>query len=73
MSGPIPTVGHRTCLDEAFCLLQEQSAPAVGVVDASGRLIGLVTPATIGEMLMLHQALPDGARLGPRSRPAGAR
>jgi Zn-dependent protease/CBS domain-containing protein len=73
MSSPVPTVGHRTCLDEAFRLLQEQSAPAVGVVDASGRLIGLVTSETIGEMLMLHQALSAGARLGPWGRPARAR
>jgi hypothetical protein len=28
-------------------------------------LVGLVTPETIGEMLMLHQALPSGVRFGP--------
>jgi Zn-dependent protease/CBS domain-containing protein len=72
MTGPIPTVTHRSCLDEAFRLLQEKSAPAVGVIDASGRLIGLVTSETIGEMLMLHQAMPPGAHLGPWGRPAGA-
>jgi Zn-dependent protease/CBS domain-containing protein len=72
MTGPIPTVGHRSCLDEAFRLLQEKSAPAVGVVDASGRLIGLVTSETVGEMLMVHQAMPSGAQFGPWGRPAGA-
>jgi Zn-dependent protease/CBS domain-containing protein len=72
MSGPIPTVGHRSCLDEAFRLLQEKSAPAVGVVDAAGKLIGLVTSETIGEMLMLHQAMPQGTQIGPWGRPAGA-
>jgi len=72
MTGPVPTVGHRSCLDEAFRLLQEKSVPAVGVVDASGRLIGFVTSATIGEMLMLHQAMPAGFRFGPWGRPAGA-
>ncbi len=72
MSGPVPTVDHRSCLDEAFRLLQEKSAPAVGVVDASGRLIGLVTSETIGEMLMLHHAMPAGTQLGPWGRPAGA-
>jgi hypothetical protein len=51
-------------------LLQEKSAPAVAVVDATGRLVGLVTPETVGEMLMLHQALPKGASFGPWSRPA---
>ena len=72
MSGPIPTVSHRSCLDEAFRLLQEKSAPAVGVLDAAGHLIGLVTSETIGEMLMLHHAMPAGTQLGPWGRPAGA-
>lgn len=65
MNERIPTVNNRSCLDEAFRLLQEKSVPAVGVVEASGRLVGLVTPETIGEMLMLHQALPAGIRFGP--------
>jgi stage IV sporulation protein FB len=72
MQSPIPTVSHRACLDEAFRVLQEKSAQAVGVVDASGRLAGLVTSETIAEMLMVRDALPAGVRLGPWSRPAGA-
>ena len=70
MTSPVPTLGHRRCLDEAFRILQEKSAPAVAVVDAGGRLVGLVTPETIGEMMLLQQALPKGARFGPWSRPA---
>jgi len=72
MAAEIPTLGHRHCLDEAFRLLQEKRVPAVAVVDASDRLIGLVTPETIGEMLMVHRAMPSGSRFGPWSRPAGA-
>jgi Zn-dependent protease/CBS domain-containing protein len=72
MTGQMPTLGHRHCLDEAFRLLQEKSAPAVGIVDAAERLIGLVTSATVGEMLMVHRAMPRGFRFGPWSRPAGA-
>jgi stage IV sporulation protein FB len=70
MSTELPTIGHRRCLEEALRLLQEKSAPAVAVVDAASRLVGLVTPETIGEMLMLHQALPKGATWGPWSRAA---
>jgi stage IV sporulation protein FB len=72
MSATVPTIGHRRCLEEAFRMLQEKSAPAVAVVDGSGRLVGLVTSETVGEMLMLHEALPKGARLGPWTRPTGA-
>ena len=70
MSSPVPTLGHRRCLDEAFRILQEKAAPAVAVVDMNGRLVGLVTSETIGEMMLLHEALPKGVRFGPWSRPA---
>jgi stage IV sporulation protein FB len=72
MTKDVPTISHRACLEEAIRLLQEKRAPAVGVVDASGRLSGLITSETIGEMLMVRDALPRGARIGPWSRPAGA-
>ena len=72
MSDRIPTLSRSRCLEDAFKLLQEKSAPAVGIVDAAGKLVGLVTSETVGEMLMLHQAMPAGFRLGPWSRPAGA-
>jgi stage IV sporulation protein FB len=71
MKTSIPTVSHRQRLDEAFRILQEKTAPAVAVVDAAGRLVGLITSETIGEMLMIYEALPKGVRFGPWSRPAG--
>ena len=64
MATDIPTLGHRRCLEEAFRLLQDSEKPAVGVVDASGRLKGLVTSETVGEMLMVREALPKGIRMG---------
>src|SRR5215831_16789440 len=70
MTSPVPMLGHRRCLDEAFRILQEKSAPAIAIIDAAGRLVGLVTPETIGEMLMLHEAMPKGASFGPWGRPA---
>jgi CBS-domain-containing membrane protein len=65
MTGRIPTVSNRRCLDEAFRLLQEKSVPAVGIIDAAERLVGLATSETVGEMLMLHHAMPRGVRIGP--------
>jgi Zn-dependent protease/CBS domain-containing protein len=71
MTTTVPSVGHRSCLDEALRLLQEKAAPAVAVTDAQGRLVGLVTSETIGEMMMLRAAMPKGATWGPWSRPTG--
>ena len=53
MIADMPTVGHRTTLEQAFKLLQQKQAPAVGITDASGKLVGLVTGETIAEMMML--------------------
>jgi stage IV sporulation protein FB len=72
MTAGIPTVSHRACLEEAVRLMQEKQAPGVGVLDAAGRFAGLITAETIGEMLMVRDAAPKGARIGPWSRPAGA-
>ncbi len=71
MTRDIPTVSHRQTLEEAFRVLQEKSAPAVGVVDPGGRLVGLVTSETLGEMLMVRDARP-GFRVGLSKGPAGA-
>ena len=70
MNVELPTIGHRRCLEDAFKLLQEKSAPAVGVTDAAGKLVGLITGETIAEMMMLQDAMPNGARAGPWGRPA---
>jgi len=72
MSPEFPTIGHRATLEQAFKLLQEKSAPGVGVIDAAGRLTGLVTSETIAEMMMLNDAAPRGWRPGPWGRTAGA-
>ena len=65
MASDVPTVSYRSPLEEAFRLLQERSAPAVAVVDGAGRLVGLVTHETVGEMLVLQEAMPKGLQLKP--------
>jgi Zn-dependent protease/CBS domain-containing protein len=72
MSAELPTVSHRRSLEDAFKLLLQRQAPAVGITNAAGKLIGLVTGETIAEMVMLQDALPKSAAAGPWSRPAGA-
>lgn len=72
MNPTLPMVDRRRPLDEAVRLLQEKSAPAVAVVESDGRFIGLITTETMGELLMVREAMPDGVKLGPWNRPAGA-
>jgi len=70
MTADVPSISHRRCLDDAFKLLQEKAAPAVAVTDSNGKLVGLVTAETVGEMLMVQEAWPKGVRLGPWGRTA---
>ena len=39
--------------------MREKQLPAVGVTDGAGRLIGLVTPENVGEMMMIQAARPE--------------
>ncbi len=72
MGEVVPTVSQRTTLEQAFKVLQDTRAPAVSVVDAGGKLIGLVTSETIAEMMMLQNAMPQGLSMGPWGRRPGA-
>jgi hypothetical protein len=51
MRSDIPIVEHRRNLEEALRVMQEKRLPAVGVNDGAGRLVGLITPENIGEMM----------------------
>jgi stage IV sporulation protein FB len=53
MTAPVPTVGCRATLEQALRLMQQNSAATVGVTDAAGKLVGLVTSDTIAEMMTL--------------------
>jgi Zn-dependent protease/CBS domain-containing protein len=68
----MPTIAARSMLDAGLKLLTETRAPALGIIDAGGRLKGLLTLENIGEMMMLRAARPQGT-FGPWGRtPAGA-
>ncbi|MBI5688391.1 MAG: site-2 protease family protein [Verrucomicrobia bacterium] len=56
----VPSVVADAPFDEAFRRMQECECPALAAVDGGGRVIGLVTPENIGEMMMVHSVLPKG-------------
>ncbi|MFG1373114.1 site-2 protease family protein [Xanthobacter oligotrophicus] len=59
MQADIPVVEARSKLDAALKLITSAQVPAVGVVDVSGKLVGLLTPENVGELMMLHAARPE--------------
>ncbi len=60
----VPTVHAGSSFDVAFRLMQQCACPALPVLDSNGRLVGLITPENIGEMMMIHAAR------GAQSKPA---
>jgi stage IV sporulation protein FB len=68
---PALMVDCRATLEQAFRLMQENSATTVGVTDATGKLVGLVTSETLAEMLAI-MTLPSSrgnqAVFGPQTR-----
>ncbi|NBB70777.1 MAG: CBS domain-containing protein [Alphaproteobacteria bacterium] len=68
MDTDVPEVRDRGNLEDATRLLQEKNRPAVGVVDRAGRLVGLVTRETIGELMMIESA-GGGGRAGQAGKP----
>ncbi|MFL6569037.1 MAG: CBS domain-containing protein, partial [Chthoniobacterales bacterium] len=59
----VPTVTTGTPFDEAFRIMQESNCPAVPVVDRMQRLVGLLTPENVSELMMIHSAMPRRRRM----------
>ena len=58
MRRDVPVVHHRQPLDEALRVMQQGRHPAVGIVDGEGKLVGLITPENVGELMMVQAARP---------------
>jgi Zn-dependent protease/CBS domain-containing protein len=54
----IPTVTTGTRFEEAFRIMQECNCPAVPVLDSMKRLVGLLTPENVTELMMVQSAMP---------------
>src|SRR5712691_10586222 len=55
----IPTVTTGTRFEDAFRIMQECNCPAVPVLDRMKRLVGLLTPENVTELMMVHSAMPQ--------------
>jgi Zn-dependent protease/CBS domain-containing protein len=63
MRRDIPTVTTGTRFEDALRIMQECNCPAVPVLDNMRRLVGLLTPENVSELMMIHSVMP-------RRRPA---
>jgi Zn-dependent protease/CBS domain-containing protein len=53
-----PTVTIGTRFEEAFRIMQESNCPALPVLDGMKRVVGLLTPENVSELMMVQSALP---------------
>jgi CBS domain-containing protein len=60
MRRDIPSVTTGTRFDEAFRVMQECDCPALPVLDSTKRVVGLLTPENVTELMMIHSARPRG-------------
>ena len=65
MRRDIPIVTTGTAFEEAFRIMQECNCPAVPVLDSARRLVGLLTPENVTELMMIQSAWPR-RRLQPQ-------
>jgi Zn-dependent protease len=66
MRRDLPAVRPEDHLDEAFAKMQECGYPVLPVVDASGRLVGLLTTENVGEMMVMKSVRTKGGRASRR-------
>lgn len=58
MRRDVPTVTTGTRFEDAFRIMQECHCPAVPVLDSMKRLVGLLTPENVSELMMVQSAMP---------------
>jgi stage IV sporulation protein FB len=70
MAREIPTIGAQEPLERGLVVLSTTRAPALFVLDPEGRLVGLLTPENVGELMMVRSVRPDWPLGGMRARPS---
>jgi stage IV sporulation protein FB len=59
MARDLPTIRDWQPFEAGLRAMNQAKAPALLVVDQDGRLVGLLTPENIGEMMMVRSVRPD--------------
>src|SRR4051812_27809350 len=59
MTRNLPFAGNREPFEAALAKLNTTKAPALFILDESGRMVGLLTPENVGEMMLVRSVKPD--------------
>jgi Zn-dependent protease/CBS domain-containing protein len=59
MEQQVPTLPSWRPLDAGLAMLNQSKAAALLIVDDAGRLVGLLTPENVGEMMLVRSVRPD--------------
>jgi stage IV sporulation protein FB len=70
MRREVPMVRADASLEQALQRMNESDVPAVLVRDHAGRLVGLVTPEHVGQLMMVQSALSEAPQRPGPLRPA---
>jgi CBS domain-containing protein len=73
MARDLPAATPSEPFDAALARLNQSKAPALFILDADGRLVGLLTPENVGEMMLVRSVRPDWRFRRPRSVAAPGR
>lgn len=69
MDAEVPTISARASLETAVKTLSTQSKPVIGVLNAAGKLVGMLNAENLGEMMMIRSARRSHADLSKASGP----
>src|SRR5215210_1946491 len=59
MTRDLPFSGNREPFDAALAKLNMTKAPALFILDEGGRMVGLLTPENVGEMMLVRSVRPE--------------
>jgi len=71
MTRDLPVAGSREPFDAALARLNQTKAPALFILEENGRLVGLLTPENVGEMMLVRSVRPDWRFRQPRTTAPG--
>jgi stage IV sporulation protein FB len=66
MARDLPAATPHEPFETALARLNQSKAPALFILDADGRLVGLLTPENVGEMMLVRSVRPDWRFRRPR-------